>query len=911
MSSAPDCASLKAKFPAVFVNRRRLRANDPNCKEFIHLVGTCEYNKSPRTGNMTRFNTVTIGRIFGDQPKGVGKIEFNKRFLLAHPEYTNVDVYHLSNHPGGVLVVPKGTTITAQDLAQAVYEDIRSRTNSSGINGRDQVKITAVLERAQPEVDAESIKARTLIQHRKRKLKTAQAFFASTEQEAQAAATKLTKAKLSQIAQQQKTNQLQAPAQAETTASAQGAAEVSAQAAAEAAAHNLASEQTAAPESVERISVSDPHEVIKALNVRRKPGSIVRAAAKQTRLEQSKNEPPFELSRFLTQELTHFPELKAQLSLLLAQRLGPDYNFLKLPWHLSTLLPLPCPKTQGRSVGASACLNTLLEHSAIAPALTELTPNQADAELMRALIITAALNANFKFSDLKAALASYELPYEGQGSDKMLSQLDDNLTIFELESFWRAHNEAIFKDLKDVKLSEPMLLDVRLAAPYDSLMEASRRRALAQQTAEMLITILSETEAHGTDATPALNELDAQAAQLASSIATTLTAPNTQRVALQLAALALPQVGALCYGAPYEGELTGTSSVLYAKGLSLCPENVLPSNAMSVAAPLLVMARPDLSYSMLLSHIRTWRAQGQRLLMEIDPLSTKMRQLIACKREQGKLESQHTITYHGMKLRAIKLKVSWQDLYGLEPNQSMASNKEQPWYLYLYCNEDQCQRLQHIMEANSIKVNEQYQNAIQDLMVATAQVPSGDITPIDRYISPNMKIPMADQVLQCFSDQSTDLNTQFVLYCAGHSFRAVLSSENLDERLVFAASEQRQQLEQRVRALCLDDSSHHRHPILGPWAQLGSLVALLGQELYESLEQRVVGAKARRSKLELLLPDNSVELMLMSLATITTLDQERFEAKSNPPLSRKLNVAERNFLELIGIDPEKLLGANA
>ena len=175
MSSAPDCAVLKANFPAIYANRRRLRIKDPECTDFIHLVGTCEYGKSPTTGYSTRLNTVTIGRIYGDQPNGVGKIEFNDRFLREHPEYADVDVYRLNNRPAGVLVVPKGTPVSPQDLAQAVYDEIRNSTEDQYISPRDQTKLSAILDHATTNVDTEEIKERNQLYHRRRSTVTEQA----------------------------------------------------------------------------------------------------------------------------------------------------------------------------------------------------------------------------------------------------------------------------------------------------------------------------------------------------------------------------------------------------------------------------------------------------------------------------------------------------------------------------------------------------------------------------------------------------------------------------------------------------------------------------------------------------------------------------------------------------------------
>ena len=908
--SAPDCAVLKAKFPAIYANRRRLRIKDPDCTDFIHLVGTCEYGKSPRTGYSTRLNTVTIGRIYGDQPNGVGKIEFNDRFLREHPEYADVDVYRLNNRPAGVLVVPKGTPVSKQDLAQAVYNEIRPDSDEQCISPRDQTKLSAILHHATTDVDPEEIKERNHL-HRRRSSLGDKTHSPSTSSPRFHGDLKL---KIHALGQQNR--QLL----------------------------EILVEQPTDREAFEPIL--GRQDALKSF-----------LAKHGLTLERN-----FDLSQYLANKYcAHFPELEAELKPILDQIAGPDCNFLKLPWQITSILPLPNlppesapapsledlaqggkdakpaaatqqPRT-GRSIGATLSLDVLLSQHPIDNAMAELVPTEEDSQLLASLIITSALSPNFKIADFNEVLDSYELPYDGSVTAKQLHQLNASLTEPELDSFWRSHNEALFQQLaaahdqgkkRTSESSEsstaltPMIYDLRLGAAIDPAMELARRRLLAQHTAEMLLTILKEADTQGYDATDALKELDAQAAHLASNIAATLTTPPVPSPALQLAALALPQAGALCYCSPYEGELTGASSVLYVKGASLCPKEALPADAMSVAAPLMVMARPDLTYSMILSKMRMWRAQGQRMLMELDPLNTKIRLLCSSNFLDGTIAKQGTkVLYHGMTITALKINVSWHDLYGIDssPYQQAASEaesasgKEPNWYLYLYFNSEHYERLKQIMMLNTAMVNEQHEKSQLDLIVATDGESTTELEQVEQHVNEGLKTPLKDQMFQCFSDHSTELNDNFDQYCAEHAFKVVLSSEDLPEDLVFAASEQRHQIEQRVRAqctVCRDGTT----TTLTPWPQLGSLVALLGQELYESVEQAVADYQVHHPRTPITLPDQNVALMLLSLATLKVKDpKEQFSLKAE--LNRTLSPAERKFLELLGLDVATTLGPKA
>ena len=677
-------------------------------------------------------------------------------------------------------------------------------------------------------------------------------------------------------------------------------------------------------------------------------------------------ESKFDLATFLTQRgLEDFPELKAELTQLLSTKLGPDSDILQLPWHLTDIVALPSARTHEPSLGASLTLTALCQLSPIPEAIRELVTSNEDATLLTTLIIAAALTPKLTFAQLNDLLGAYQLPWSGPISAKHLNHLSQCLTAPELEAFWRSHNEALFEQLAQrpaapvtvlpaapfeldpvTKASkrraaqpelpshpvvvtsaagsgalEPMLLDVRLARPYDHQAEAAQRRAIAQHTTEQLLAVLSEAEANGTDAQEALQALDAQAEQLVHQLAETLTNAKGGSAPLQLAALALPQHGALCYCASYEGELTEASSVLYAQGLSLCPPSALPHSAMSIAAPLMVMARPDLSYPTLLHKLHTWRAQGQRLIMELDPTSDKIHQLIIQNIEDGSLGPNATcFKYHDLTLRARKLPVSWPQLYGV--GYDATKLQPQQWYLYLYCNEAHSEMLKHILMLNTAQVNTQYQKSQHDLMSASSQVPARAIAPLSQYITPGLVKPLVDQIFQCYSDQSTELDEHFAQYCALHSFKAVLASDDLDAALVYAASAQRAQLEERVRALCTQDGASSnqagattnqdassspdgacpravvRDVVLGEWPQLGSLVALLGQGLYESVEQAIA-----RSPERLKLPLNSVELMLWSLATVKNQGH-----KNGFALSRTLHRPEYKFLAALGLDPNELLG---
>lgn len=914
MSSAPDCAVLKANFPAIYANRRRLRIKDPECKDFIHLVGTCEYGKSPTTGYSTRLNTVTIGRIYGDQPNGVGKIEFNNRFLREHPEYADVDVYRLNNRPAGVLVVPKGTKVTPQDLAQAVYDEIRNTTEDQYISPRDQTKLSAILDHATTNVDTEEIKERNQLYRRRSTLH----------------------------------DQTPSPRNSSYPQSLRGDLKLKI--------HTLGQQNRQLLEILEQPNDRDAFEPILGRQ------EALKSFLAKHGLTLERN---FDLSQYLADKYcVNFPELKAELQPLLAQLTGPDCNFLKLPWQITSILPLPNlpdPKTKsstasgpsledlaqhgldskaepkgkvepklplnGRSIGATLSLDVLLSQHPIDKAMPELVPTEEDSQLLASLIITSALSPNFKIVDFNEVLDSYELPYDGIVNAKQLHLLNASLTEPELECFWRSHNEAVFQQLnvtqdKGKKRESgdltPMIYDIRLAAAIDPAMESAKRRLLAQHTAEMLLAVLNEADSKGVDATDALKELDAQAAHLASNIAATLTTPPVPSPALQLAALALPKEGALCYCSPYEGELTGASSVLYVKGAGLCPQDILPDDAMSVAAPLMVMARPDLTYSMILSKMRTWRAQGQRMLMELDPLNTKIRQICGNHFMDGTVNAQGTkFHYHGMTITALKLNVSWHDLYGLEPasfkaasaDHESASSKEPNWYLYLYFNAEHYERLKQIMMLNTAKVNEQHEKSQLDLIVSTDEEAATELDQVEQHVNEGLKTPLKDQMFQCFSDHSTELNENFDLYCAEHSFKVVLSSEDLPEDLVFAALEQRHQLEQRVRAQCTV-SLDGANTTLTPWPQLGSLVALLGQELYESVEQAVADYHAHHLRNPITLPDKSVALMLLSLASLKVKDPKaKFSLKAE--LNRTLIPAERKFLELLGLDVASTLGPKA
>lgn len=914
MSSAPDCAVLKANFPAIYANRRRLRIKDPECTDFIHLVGTCEYGKSPTTGYSTRLNTVTIGRIYGDQPNGVGKIEFNDRFLREHPEYADVDVYRLNNRPAGVLVVPKGTPVSPQDLAQAVYDEIRNSTEDQYISPRDQTKLSAILDHATTNVDTEEIKERNQLYHRRRSTVTEQARPARNSSYPQNFGSDL-KLKIHALGQQNR-------------------------------------------QLLEVLEQPSDREAFEPILGRQE---ALKSFLAKHGLTLERN---FDLSQYLADKYCeNFPELKEELKPILAQLAGPDCNFLKLPWQITSILPLPnlpqgTPKASapsledlaqggkevkaepknvslapvnGRSIGATLSLDVLLSQHPIDKAMPELVPTEEDSQLLASLIITSALSPNFKIVDFNEVLDSYELPYDGSVNAKQLHLLNASLTEPELDCFWRSHNEAVFAQIaertgdKSKKHSgessaalTPMLYDIRLAAAIDPALESAKRRLLAQHTAEMLLAVLNEADTKGTDATDALKELDAQAAHLASNIAATLTTPPVPSPALQLAALALPQEGALCYSSPYEGDLTGASSVLYVKGASLCPQEALPDDAMSVAAPLMVMARPDLTYSMILSKMRTWRAQGQRMLMELDPLNTKIRQICGNHFMDGTLSEQGTkVRYHGMTITALKLNVSWHDLYGLDPtnykpaaDNEPVTSKEPNWYLYLYFNSEHYERLKQIMMLNTAKVNEQHEKSQLDLIVATDEGATTELEQVEQHVNAGLKTPLKDQMFQCFSDHSTELNENFDLYCAEHSFKVVLSSEDLPEDLVFAALEQRHQLEQRVRAQCTVHLDHSTTTTLTPWPQLGSLVALLGQELYESVEQSVADYHAHHLRNQITMPDKSVALMLLSLASLKVKDPKaKFSLKAE--LNRTLIPAERKFLELLGLDVASTLGPKA
>ena len=1109
MSSAPDCAALKAQFPALYANRRRLRIKDPTCTDFIHLVGTCVYGKSPKTGCYTRLNTVTIGRIFGDQPNGVGKIEFNERFLQEHPQYADVDVYRLNNRPAGVLVVPKGTPVTTQDLANAIYAELGAKPGAADITERDQLKLNALLERGNVDVDPEEIKNRVLVRRRKAKEAAEAKERAAAERAAQRKQREAQRQEqlAAQLAAQRAAQQERAtPKPLLRTAQITGLSDLArapkgklklklqalAQSntlrdeAAAVAAHNAAPAPTmtvptvTAPTTTAAIATAPTASPGAAANTLRVgaaassatllakavPASTALAASTKaavaradyahanttrtdttladTTLTPSAEpaaptasdatnpaeaaispvattsaaaaaaaaahdyegyievpsrvagrhaalkeflalhgldvESKFDLATFLTQRgLEDFPELKAELTQLLSTKLGPDSDILQLPWHLTDIVALPSARTHEPSLGASLTLTALCQLSPIPEAIRELVTSNEDATLLTTLIIAAALTPKLTFAQLNDLLGAYQLPWSGPISAKHLNHLSQCLTAPELEAFWRSHNEALFEQLAQrpaapvtvlpaapfeldpvTKASkrraaqpelpsrpvvvtsaagsgalEPMLLDVRLSRPYDHQAEAAQRRAIAQHTTEQLLAVLSEAEANGTDAQEALQALDAQAEQLVHQLAETLTNAKGGSAPLQLAALALPQHGALCYCASYEGELTEASSVLYAQGLSLCPPSALPHSAMSIAAPLMVMARPDLSYPTLLHKLHTWRAQGQRLIMELDPTSDKIHQLIIQNIEDGSLGPNATyFKYHDLTLRARKLPVSWPQLYGV--GYDATKLQPQQWYLYLYCNEAHSEMLKHILMLNTAQVNTQYQKSQHDLMSASSQVPARAIAPLSQYITPGLVKPLVDQIFQCYSDQSTELDEHFAQYCALHSFKAVLASDDLDAALVYAASAQRAQLEERVRALCTQDGASSnqagatnnqagatnnqagatnnqdassspddacpsavvRDVVLGAWPQLGSLVALLGQGLYESVEQAIA-----RSPERLKLPLNSVELMLWSLATVKNQGH-----KNGFALSRALHRPEYKFLAALGLDPNELLG---
>ncbi len=1117
MSSAPDCAALKALFPALYANRRRLRIKDPTCTDFIHLVGTCVYGKSPKTGCYTRLNTVTIGRIFGDQPNGVGKIEFNERFLQEHPQYADVDVYRLNNRPAGVLVVPKGTPVTTQDLANAIYAELGAKPGAADITERNQLKLNALLERGNVDVDPEEIKNRVLVRRRKAKEAAEAKERAAAERAAQRKQREAQRQEqlAAQLAAQRAAQQERAtPKPLLRTAQITGLSDLAhapkgklklklqalAQSntlrdeAAAVAAHNAAPAPTvtvptatvptvtvptvtaptattpivttptvttptvtpgaaantlrvgAAASSATLLAKAAPAPTALAASTKAAVARADYAHANTTRTDTTLAdttltpsaepaaptasaatnpaeaaispvattsaaaaaatapaaaaaaahdyegyievpsrvagrhaalkeflalhgldvESKFDLATFLTQRgLEDFPELKAELTQLLSTKLGPDSDILQLPWHLTDIVALPSARTHEPSLGASLTLTALCQLSPIPEAIRELVTSNEDATLLTTLIIAAALTPKLTFAQLNDLLGAYQLPWSGPISAKHLNHLSQCLTAPELEAFWRSHNEALFEQLAQrpaapvtvlpaapfeldpvTKASkrraaqpalpshpvvvtsaagsgalEPMLLDVRLSRPYDHQAEAAQRRAIAQHTTEQLLAVLSEAEANGTDAQEAIQALDAQAEQLVHQLAETLTNAKGGSAPLQLAALALPQHGALCYCASYEGELTEASSVLYAQGLSLCPPSALPHSAMSIAAPLMVMARPDLSYPTLLHKLHTWRAQGQRLIMELDPTSDKIHQLIIQNIEDGSLGPNATcFKYHDLTLRARKLPVSWPQLYGV--GYDATKLQPQQWYLYLYCNEAHSEMLKHILMLNTAQVNTQYQKSQHDLMSASSQVPARAIAPLSQYITPGLVKPLVDQIFQCYSDQSTELDEHFAQYCALHSFKAVLASDDLDAALVYAASAQRAQLEERVRALCTQDGATTnqagatnnqdassspddacpravvRDVVLGEWPQLGSLVALLGQGLYESVEQAIA-----RSPERLKLPLNSVELMLWSLATIKNQGH-----KNGFALSRALHRPEYKFLAALGLDPNELLG---
>ena len=1119
MSSAPDCAALKAQFPALYANRRRLRIKDPTCTDFIHLVGTCVYGKSPKTGCYTRLNTVTIGRIFGDQPNGVGKIEFNERFLQEHPQYADVDVYRLNNRPAGVLVVPKGTPVTTQDLANAIYAELGAKPGAADITERNQLKLNALLERGNVDVDPEEIKNRVLVRRRKAKEAAEAKERAAAERAAQRKQREAQRQEqlAAQLAAQRAAQQERAtPKPLLHTAQITGLSDLArapkgklklklqalAQSntlrdeAAAVAAHNAAPAPTmpaptvaaptvtaptattpivttptvtpgaaantlrvgAAASSATLLAKAAPAPTALAASTKAAVARADYAHANTTRTDTTRTdttladttltpsaepaaptasaatnpaeaaispvattsaaaaaatapaaaaaaahdyegyievpsrvagrhaalkeflalhgldvESKFDLATFLTQRgLEDFPELKAELTQLLSTKLGPDSDILQLPWHLTDIVALPSARTHEPSLGASLTLTALCQLSPIPEAIRELVTSNEDATLLTTLIIAAALTPKLTFAQLNDLLGAYQLPWSGPISAKHLNHLSQCLTAPELEAFWRSHNEALFEQLAQrpaapvtvlpaapfeldpvTKASkrraaqpalpshpvvvtsaagsgalEPMLLDVRLSRPYDHQAEAAQRRAIAQHTTEQLLAVLSEAEANGTDAQEAIQALDAQAEQLVHQLAETLTNAKGGSAPLQLAALALPQHGALCYCASYEGELTEASSVLYAQGLSLCPPSALPLSAMSIAAPLMVMARPDLSYPTLLHKLHTWRAQGQRLIMELDPTSDKIHQLIIQNIEDGSLGPNATcFKYHDLTLRARKLPVSWPQLYGV--GYDATKLQPQQWYLYLYCNEAHSEMLKHILMLNTAQVNTQYQKSQHDLMSASSQVPARAIAPLSQYITPGLVKPLVDQIFQCYSDQSTELDEHFAQYCALHSFKAVLASDDLDAALVYAASAQRAQLEERVRALCTQDGASSnqagattnqasatnnqdassspddacpravvRDVVLGEWPQLGSLVALLGQGLYESVEQAIA-----RSPERLKLPLNSVELMLWSLATVKNQGH-----KNGFALSRALHRPEYKFLAALGLDPNELLG---
>lgn len=913
-SNPPDCAKLKAQFPALFANRRRLRINNPNCKDYIHLVGTCVYGVSANTGYSTRLNTITIGRIYGDQPNGVGKIEFNERFLEKHPEYAEVDVYRISNRPGGVLVVPKGTEVTPQDLAKAAYDDIRAQSGGTQLNGRDKARLNAILEHASTQVDTQEIKERNNLRQRKQ-----------PETEAQTSNT---------WSKEESTQQMQHWAQQNQQLQAILGQE---------------SDQDALAAEVERDAECC---------------CLVPQGV--------------DLTALLVEEIcAQFPELKEPLTAQLGPILSTGYNFLQLPWELSSMLTLP--QLPELSVGASLSLQGLLAQHPIAAALAELTPHpeckasskgktsskaktkpkaevcepaspelspELQTELLRTLIIAAALNSNFKLEALDDVLTSYALPYSGPVTAAQLQALNE----VDSTALWRAHNAA----LAPKTASTPLLLDVRLAAPYDPALAHAKRRLIAQRSAELLLSLLSSIDPE-LNSEEDLAQYDAQAAHLAANIAATLTTPPQTQNTLQLAALAVPQDGTLCYCASYEGELPSAAAQLYAQGLSLCPEGVLAPDAQPVAAPLLVaaplmvMARPDLPYSLLLSKLKTWQAQGQRLLMEVNALSPKIRQLIT---QRVPLEKKSpTVIYHGMKLQALKLQVTWHDLYGMTPH-AEEPERTPTWYLYLYFNVAQCDRLQRIMSTSTDYVNKQYQRAQIDLMSALHR--SMKVGPVMQYVEPGLRQPLKDQMFQCCSDHTTELNENVNTYCAVHSFKAVLSTEDLPEDLVWHACAQRAQLEQRVATLCTvsapnqgsapvsaqstdsalgstqstdsasgtdsaqssasatdsaqssasgnaPSSAPNSAPYLTPWPKLGALLACLSQELSETLEHKVAAYQAHHKRTPLQLPDNSVALMLLSLATLSATPEGK--------LNRKLTAAEKKFVSVLGCDPVKLWNA--
>ena len=88
------------------------------------------------------------------------------------------------------------------------------------------------------------------------------------------------------------------------------------------------------------------------------------------------------------------------------------------------------------------------------------------------------------------------------------------------------------------------------------------------------------------------------------------------------------------------------------------------------------------------------------------------------------------------------------------------------------------------------------------------------------------------------------------------------------------------------------------------------MVALLGQELYESVEQSVADYHAHHLRNQITMPDKSVALMLLSLASLKVKDPKaKFSLKTE--LNRTLIPAERKFLELLGLDVASTLGPKA